>query len=315
MRFASTLRAFLLAVIVPATCLAGDPPLWDVAREPRLATDIRALRDAESAFLQARLEGGPRADLLVREAVLALERVDASSSPDPRVRFFYGRLLSRTGQDARAVDVLRDAIAFAPRHPSVAEAMFARAVSLARLGRTGEEVAMYEAWLALEPSAEHRSIGLSNQAEGYMLVGRMEEAVYTYGRAIQLVHDNALAHWGLAVALDRFGDHPGAIREATTALTYDPGAKELNGPNVFFVPEYDRFWYRALGAMARASSTDDPQLSALWWDRATLLWQQFLDAAAVDNRWLPIARLRHAYCEQATKAAKARAGVNRRGRR
>ena len=128
------------------------------------------------------------------------------------------------------------------------------------------------------------------------------------------MHDNALAHWGLAVALDRSGDHSGAIRAATTALTYDPNAKELNGPSVFFVPDYDRFWYRALGAMARATAANEPELRALWWDRATLLWQQYLDAASVDNRWVPIARLRHAFCEQATREARVRARSRKRTR-
>lgn len=290
---------------------AGDPPLWDAARQPRLARDVRALREAEQAFLRARVVGGPGAQLLLQEAERILERVDAGSSPDPRVRFFYGRLLARAGKDERAINTLRDAIALAPNHPSVGEAMFSLAVSLARLGRTEEEIAVYDAWLKREPSREHRAIGLSNQAEAFMVAGRLDAAVHAYRLAVELAHDNALAHWGLAVALDRTGDPAGAIHEAGVALTYDPDAKELNGPNVFFVPPRDRFWYRALGAMARATAATDPGMRALWWDRATLLWQQYLDASPVDDRWVPIARVRHAFCEQATRDAQVRARARR----
>jgi tetratricopeptide (TPR) repeat protein len=309
-------RALTWIVLVAAMtagglCDAGDPPLWDAARQPRLVRDVRALREAERAFLHARVVGGPGALLLMQEAERILERVDAASSPDPRVRFFYGRLLGHAGKDERAVKTLRDAIALAPNHPSVGEAMFALAVSLARLGRPQEEIAAYDAWLKREPSREHRAIGLSNQAEAFMVAGRLDDAVHAYRLAVDLAQDNALAHWGLAVALDRSGDPAGAIHEASVALTFDPDAKELNGPNVFFVPPRDRFWYRALGAMARANSVSDAGMRALWWDRATLLWQQYLDASPIDDRWVPIARIRHAFCEQATRAAQVRARIRR----
>ncbi|MFW5741512.1 MAG: tetratricopeptide repeat protein [Myxococcota bacterium] len=311
LRSTSAVAFFTLAMLGPASSRGADPPLWDAARVPRLHRDVGALRDAEWLLLQARASPDARTTLLLREAVRILERVDAVSSPDPRVRFFYGRMLGRVGRDALAVKVLREAIAFAPAHPSANEARFSLAVSLARLGRTQEEIRAYEAWLEREPSTKHRSIGLSNLAEGFMASGRIDEAVRGYRQAIDLAHDNALAHWGLAVALDRSGDPAGAIHEAGVALTYDPDAKELNSENVFFVPARERFWYRALGAMARANSTHDVALRALWWDRAALLWRQYIDAAPVDDRWVPIARLRLAYCERKTQESRARSRSRR----
>jgi len=265
------------------------------------------MREAESVLLETHLRGGPRARLMLMEALRTLERIDAPASPDPRVRFLHGRLLQRVGRDVDAVEALRAAIAFAPSHPSVSEAWFSLAVSFARLGRTEEEIRAYDEWLAREPSAKDRAVGYSNQAEGYMAAGKLHEAVRGYRRAVDLAHDNALAHWGLAVALDRSGNPAGALREAAAALTYDPDAKQLGSPNVFFVPARDRFWYRALGAMARAQSAPDDALRSLWWERATLLWQQYLDAAPVDDRWAPIARIRHAFCERATREARSRA--------
>lgn len=305
-------RVAMVLAALSATCgadaRAAEPPLWDAARNPRLARDVRALREAEDVMLHARLAGGTRLPLLIREALRILENVDAGSSPDARVRFLYGRLLGRAERNQQAVRVLRDAIAFAPRHPSVNEAYFSLAVCLARLGRHQEEIDVYDAWLEREPDAKHRSVGLSNQAEGFMASGRVDEAVRGYREAVALSHDNALAHWGLAVALDRSGDPAGALHEAGVALTYDPDAKELNGPNVFFVPARDRFWYRALGAMSRATSSSDAGLQVLWWERAALLWRQYVDAAPVDDRWVALARLRLAFCERATIESRARAG-------
>jgi tetratricopeptide (TPR) repeat protein len=294
-------------ILATCVCEAADPSLWDVAREPRLARDIAALRDAERAFLQARSMAGPSATALLHETVRILERVDAASSPDVRVRFFFGRSLSRIDQDERAVTVLREAIVLAPNHPSVGEARFVLAVALARLGRTHEEIRTYQDWLEHEPSREQRTIGLSNLAEGLMAAGRIEEAVRSYREAIDLAHDNALAHWGLAVALDRSGDPAGAMYEAGIALTYDPDAAELDSPNVFFIPAHDRFWYHALGAMSRARSATSPALQASWWERGALYWQQYLDAAPIDDRWIAVARLRQAYCQKESVKVRPRA--------
>lgn len=285
-------------------CHAADPSLWDAARDPRLARDIAALRDAERSFLQARSLADPSSMALLHETVRILERVDAANSPDARVRFFFGRSLSRIDQDERAVQVLKDAIDFAPHHPSAGEALFVLAVAYARLGRNHEEILTYRAWLEREPSREQRTIGLSNLAEGLMAAGRIDEAVRAYRESLDLAHDNALAHWGLAVALDRSGDPAGAINEASIALTYDPDAAELDSPNVFFIPAHDQFWYHALGAMARAKSATASALQASWWARAALFWQQYLEAAPIDDPWIAVARLRQTYCEK--QSAKAR---------
>ncbi len=289
----------LLAIVLSCSVSrGGEPCLWEAAREPRRSLDVTALRAAEAAYLQAGTSNDPRARRLVLYAVRTLERADAASSPDPRVRFFFGRMLSRVDQDERAVEVLLDAIAFAPHHPSVNEALFALAVCLARLGRSEQEILAYGQWLDREWSREHRAIGLSNLAEAFMAAGRIDEAVRSYRDATVHAHDNALAHWGLAVALDRSGDPAGALEAARAALTYDPDAAQIDSPDVFFVPAHDRFWYHAVGSMARAATLQDIALQRAHWQRAALYWQQYLDVAPLDDRWVPIARLRRSHCEQ-----------------
>jgi tetratricopeptide (TPR) repeat protein len=293
----------LLAIVLSCSLSrGGEPCLWEAAREPRRSLDVAALRAAEAAYLQAGTSNDPRARRLLQHAVRTLDRADAASSPDPRVRFFFGRMLSRVDQDERAVEVLLDAIAFAPHHPSVNEALFALAVSLARLGRSEQEILAYGQWLDREWSREHRAIGLSNLAEAFMAAGRMDEAVRSYRDATAHAHDNALAYWGLAVALDRSGDTVGAIEAARTAMTYDPHAAQIDSPNVFFVPAHDRFWYHAVGSMARAATVQDIALQRAHWQRAALFWQQYLDVAPLDDRWVPIARLRRIHCEQRADA-------------
>jgi tetratricopeptide (TPR) repeat protein len=301
--FAAALLSALTGASAPLR--AGDPDVWEVAASPRLARDTAALREAQRLMLAAQ-GAGARATTeraLLSAALRALEQADAPRSPDPRVRMFLGRVLAARGESARAVEVLEPALATAPWHPAATEAFAALALAYARLGRPRDEIGAYEAVLARQTMPEARAAALCNQAEAYMSAGEIEEAVARYEASARLDFDNPLPHWGLAVALDRGGDHEAALQEAGVALRYDPDAAELSGPRVFFVPAHERFWYQAIGAMARARSEKDRAIAALWWRRAALLWTQYLDAAAPSERWVLAARARRAWSERAEKAA------------
>jgi tetratricopeptide (TPR) repeat protein len=294
---------------------AERPDVWTIAKDPRVALEQSALRDAQKTLVQARAMGvlslsGRQMLAGVRRA---LDRVGAADARDPRLRIFYGRTLEMLGEDRGAVLVLEKVVRETSPHPDAPDAYFALAVCYARLGQPRDEVLAYDAFLEYETSLEQRAVALSNQAEGYMVLGDLPRALHGYRAAIALAHDNALAHWGFAVALDRWGDHAGAIAAAGVALTYDRDGRQLNGTGVFFVPAHDRFWYRAIGAMSRAESADELSNAALWWERATLLWQQYIDAAPVDDRWLPIAKSRFARCESGAREARTRIPA-RRGR-
>lgn len=301
---AATLAALLLHV---SSASAERPDVWEVAKDPQVALEHLALREAQRSFVQARAIGilSPSGARMLARAKRVLEKAGAADARDPRVKVFYGRVLELLGDDRGAVAVLESAVRAAPSHPDIPDAYFALAVSYARLGRPRDEVLAYDSFLRVETSLEQRAIALSNQAEGHMVLGDLTRSIRTYRSAIDLAHDNALAHWGLAVALDRWGEHAGALAEAGIALTYDRDARQLNGTGVFFVPAYDRFWYRALGAMSRAATADDPSSALPWWERANLLWQQYVDAAPVDDRWLPIAKSRRARCEVGERDARA----------
>lgn len=296
-------------LVVSPRAQAGCPDVWDVASSPRLARDIAALREAQRVYLEARELGthndGGR-DLL-RVVKMILEKTDAASSPDPRLPFLYGRVLVDLEDDIHAVAVLRKALASAPDHPDAGDAWFTLAIAYARLHDARAEVAAYDAQLAVEPDPAVRAVTLSNQAEGYMLLHDLDAAIARYRFSLYLVPDNVLARWGLAVALDRSGDSAGAIAEARLALTYDPDARRLSGSDVFFVPGYDRFWYLALAASARAMAAVQPGHQVLWLERALLSWRQYVQSAASDDPWLAIAQVRLAACERDLRLAKTRA--------
>ena len=307
--------AMAVACVAPRA-LAGSPDIWELAATPRLARDMAAYRDAQQLFIDAHRAapdfGGRRQLMLL--AIRLLDRTDAAHSPEPRVRILYGRILARAAQDLpaeverdfleRAAAVLQEAIAEWPEHPEAMDARFALAVTYAKLGRPADEIAIYEQILQREPSRSERALTLMNQAEAYMVMGELDRAVQGYRNALTMLPDQALAHWGLAVALDRNGDPAGAVAEAAAALQFDPSAEALHNENVFFVPDYDRYWYDALGAMARATREKEPSLAALWWRDAAALWQSFVDAAK-GERWTEAARARRKLCEAKAKEAEA----------
>lgn len=149
-----------------------------------------------------------------------------------------------------------------------------------------------------------------------MLQGQLDQALRDYDLALALVPDHALAHWGRAVALDRSGDLPAALEQASRALVFDPDGRELASPRVFYIPEYDRHWYQALGAMARAQQAKRSPAEAVWCEQAVTLWNRYVRAAQPDDRWLALARVRLSLSMQCAKAARGQAsGVRNAARR
>ena len=189
-----------------------------------------------------------------------------------RLRFDYGRVTSLLGDERRAAPVLESALRERPNHPLAAEAFFSLAICYAKLDRPSEEIVAYDEFLLRETHPGDRAGALSNRAEAHMLIGQLAPAIADYRAALEIRPDSSLIHWGLAVALDRNGDTPGALLEANLAIRFDPLDQELSSPNVFFMPPYDHYWYEGMGAMARALQIDDAATSVLWWETAVAKW-------------------------------------------
>jgi tetratricopeptide (TPR) repeat protein len=241
------------------------------------------------------------------KAMRILDEVHADRSPDVRLRFDAGHALSLLGDYARATPVLESALRQGPNHPLATEAYFSVAICYAKQNRPDDEIVAYDEFLRRETDSGARAQALSNRAEAQMLVGKVPPAIADYRASLSLEADSALAHWGLAVALDRSGDVPGALAEAKIAITYDPLDQQLESPNVFFMPSYDRYWYEGIGAMARAGDIDDAATSILWWETAVGKWRDYVEHATSDDRWLPLANAHLASCDQKLTKAKKRA--------
>lgn len=276
---------------------AGEPGAWERAARPRAAAEARVHARVVSALAQARsLRGTAGAKLAVLDDVLAaLAAVDAEHSDDPRLWLDLARVRLAMRDDAAAMAPLERAVREAPELPEVTDALFALAVALARLDRPDDEIAAYEAFLARETEVGARSGALANRAEARMRVGDLRGAIVDYRAAVALRSQEPLTHWGLAVALDRSGDLEGALVEARRAIELDPLDRLLDGPSVFFVPEYDRNWYHALGAISRATDERDAGARRLFWETAVVKWQTYVASAAVDDRWSTLARARLAW--------------------
>jgi tetratricopeptide (TPR) repeat protein len=232
------------------------------------------------------------------KAMELLEQVGAEHSPDVRLRFDFGFVAEHRHEERRALPVLEEALREAPDHPMATRAYFDLGVCLARVERIEDEIAAYGEYLRRETEPLNRAMALSNRAEAHMMLAKQPhltatELLFAVGdfRAALLIDPGyPQAHWGLAVALDRNGDGPGAIAEATLAVTYDPLESMVSGPQAFFVPAYEKYWYEALSAMARAHQLDDVPSSILLWETAVSKWATYVALCSSDDRWLPLAK-------------------------
>lgn len=121
-----------------------------------------------------------------------------------------------------------------------------RAILYTRLGTKADierAILDYEAMMARSPKVNHRWLG--NLAESYMMVGRLDDAIATYRRALEYSQD-PLHGYGLAVALDRDGQGEQARQIMWTFASVDK-LHSLGKGGVFFVPREELFYYLGLG--------------------------------------------------------------------
>jgi hypothetical protein len=145
-----------------------------------------------------------------------------------------------------------------------------------------------------------------NRGESSMVAGRLRAAVEDYRRALAdsgSPETQALALWGLGVALERAGDLPSALealgRASQIRLFGAAGASVLDLPSVFFVPAYDVHYYKALGAMADARAAEHAHEKKLHLDVALFEWDRYLEQAEPDgHRWAGNAKRLRARCER-----------------
>jgi len=311
----------LLVLAATTTALADTPPTgWDRARDPAVGERYRLhLRVQE--LMHPPLETSRKMmPILLERARGELEVASAATSPDVRLRFDLGEVYYELKRYEEALRVLEPALALSPHEPASAEAWEALAFAAARLDRSKQEIEGYDECLALSLSRSSNLSILSNRAEAYMRLGNLEEAVAGYREVIEIVAHRhygrpsdfltlILARWGLAVALDRSGDSAEAEHEAQLAAELDPEERVIGDTeDVFFVPDYERDWYYALGRAQHAKHAPNPEHALALWHLTVETWTHYIARAWPNDRWVRLARAHLASAQAEERRAAERYG-------
>ena len=278
------------AVVASATLAFADTPpsAWDRARDPAAIERYRLHEhiEQELAATPKEMRG------ILREAVRAeLEAASAATSPDVRLRFDLGEVYESLDRHEEALAVLRPALAMAPHHSAAPRAWLSFAFAAAKLDRSAEEIEGYDAFLA-SSVVDDPSV-LANRAEAEMRLGNLDAAIAGYSDVIERIEHGrfgtmadlqelVLARWGLAVALDRAGDRTAS--EAAlhiVAVVEDPEEHFIGDHDaVFFVPDYERDWYYALGRAERARVETNPVRALGIWNLVVATWADYVQRAS-----------------------------------
>jgi tetratricopeptide (TPR) repeat protein len=196
----------------------------------------------------------------------------------------------------RHTDALRRLLPMNPRDPYLHEGL---TISLSKLGAADPARAQslferavdeYEDYIdtideADAPQALNAGRVHSNMAELLMAVGRLEEAINHYNTSVEFSPNEPLNHLGLAVAYDRDGQWSNAYDAMSRAISLnsgllgqDPTKSRLTQEGVFFVPQGEIHYYRALGLQVLGRGKE-----------AIAYYERFIQET-VDPRWHARAR-------------------------
>ncbi|CAN5353646.1 hypothetical protein BH09MYX1_BH09MYX1_10560 [soil metagenome] len=305
--------AFFGGIVLVSASLASaetPPGSWDKVKDPSLEETYRA-----HLFVTQKLASQPSDDdpfdasrlrpFVLDQVLGALRAAHAATSTDLRLRsdlIQVLRLRETTLGEKHTAELLPMTQALCANELGTdaqrAGACFTLALIHAQAERTDEEIATYASVLRFETDPLQRAIIVMNRAEGYMRLGQLHEAMDGYREVIATLSPMGLsgdtlpsAYWGLAVALDRYRDPQGAVQAATWATTSDPSlflVRPGNGrgenPNVFFVPDYDAHWYRAVGFRALAlGSGISPIMVAGYFALSQTEYARYIEAAEAAN--------------------------------
>jgi tetratricopeptide (TPR) repeat protein len=309
--------ASLLALAAPA---AAGPTVWDVARNPRLGRAEQLLGLAERSRIPAEdtsddltfPPSGTTEELnrqLNARAAALITIANGDELDDPRLVYLLGDALVKADKSYLPEGRLRleQALEQDPDSPLAADAWFSLAIAEGKLRRHEAERDAYSHALELEWQPELRATIVTNRAESSMTSGELGPAIEDYRLALSLSRSGvtqALALWGLAVATERDGDLPTALELARKASAFRFGPPThfvvaLDLPSVYFTPEYEEHYYRALSAMAEAEAETRPDEIRVRLQTASLLWSLYLESAVRDKeRWIPNAKLLRERCQQ-----------------
>jgi tetratricopeptide (TPR) repeat protein len=334
--FAVVLGLAFDAAAAGAARAETPPSAWDVAKDPAARDRWDLHMRVERLLHPPPNEGALRFDdeLRLEAACAMLEEANAARSPDVRLRFDLGIVYSelaarqrRNDLELKVIDVLAPALEGTPDPDdgSATAALEALVYAYAKLNRPVEELATWRRYIPRLVDDRVRASAMMNMGEAQMRLGNVDDALGTFREVLRLCGElpntpsvgstYVLALWDLAVALDRSGDPRGALETAAKASRIDLGGRTgayliAKDPDVFFVPDWERLWYLALGAAATAREAPDARDAAALWASAERALGEYVERAAAaggHDPWLAIGQVRLARPRAARALAEKRA--------
>jgi tetratricopeptide (TPR) repeat protein len=272
-------RAILIALSSISLCLfaveasAQPASFWADSIRPGVA-EAESLRRNLRALIAAQVD---RATLLL--ALPIADRAARLSPDDPEIVYLRARILYDLERWREAVEALEPLITAAPRAPLVTEIALVLGVALTRLDRFADAAAAYRVFLDEEVWPLRRAIALTNLAETHIAQEQLQLALDCFREALATDATYSLAYFGMAVALDRLGEQGRAREVMLQGLTVGMGLSELSNPDVFYVPQWEIHYYRALAQEALGQP-----------DRALEEWQAFLEGGGDDGPYAETVR-------------------------
>jgi tetratricopeptide (TPR) repeat protein len=302
-----TLPTDLHGLCVRALSLHEAPTSLSIVRGT-----ARAVRTAARPALQRRAH---------LEAALARLALAQRLAPDDgEIQLTTARLLAEWEEPAepwtcasqrRDAEALTSLQALRSAHPELApEATgFELAIALTRQQRFTEAAQTWTGVSTLVADGGEQSVTVrTNLAETSMLAGDLETAIEQYRRALAIASSGRsyqLALWGLAIALDRLGEHAEARTHVEKALHAEGWAmRALRSEGVFFEPEHELHYYEALGHELLAEREQGDRLGEL--AQACTSYRAFLRGDGGGGRFADTAEAGLARVTAALKAERAR---------
>lgn len=282
-------RALAVALVLSGLGAAeqayAKPSIWDVAREPKLAEEQLTLTAVESFLLG---HASAWDEMHVHKATIDYLR--GEQYLDPRLELLLAQLrVEATLRGEQGVrERLLDTLARCPESPLAPRSYLELARVAALQGDLGSARGYFTQALDGLWEPELRAAAYYGRAKVVMEDGRPRDAVNDYREALRLARSpkyRALGHWGLGVALERSGNLNAAFRELRTAIaipvqsTAFAARTVLDLPDVTFAPDYDRYYYKGLAAMAEAAGEDVPPQAILDYQNAVQYFERYLSEA------------------------------------
>ena len=314
---ASNARAQSIAPAAPHAEMRSE--FWREVAEPRYRRSRTLLRHA-TAYLrrydEQRGEGRESAQrrALLEAAIYRLELALQITPDDPEVLHSLANAKmswvrrspagAEERRDDEAAELFERVRALDPDYES-RDVAFSLGVIHTRAHRFEDAAREYERSIGQEYVVDTSIEALGNLAEVTMLAGDVADAARHYERAVEIARRGhlppiqannqfypatALPLWGLAIALDRLGEHRAALDRAREAVRASNGGTELlESERVFFEPPYELYWYLALAEEVRAETGTEAERRAHL-ERAAAQWAAFLEQSDGESRWEDTAR-------------------------